>query len=104
VQVKAVDYGKNDVRAVEDCQAVSATKVDEYLWRAFDGRMEEAEAAFGVRHCAAVSLVPCLRVWDKKLSGIGTPLRHRPAAFVVQHSLRPSGACFVACTVWGSAA
>jgi len=64
VQVKAVDYGKNDVRAVEDCQAVSATKVDEYLWRAFDGRMEEAEAAFGVRPCAAVSLVPCSSIWD----------------------------------------
>ncbi|KAK9821962.1 hypothetical protein WJX81_005278 [Elliptochloris bilobata] len=46
MQVKAVEYGKGDVRAVEGCQAIDAAKVDEYLARAFDGRLKDAEAAF----------------------------------------------------------
>ena len=75
-QVKAVDYGKNDVRAVEDCQAISAAKVDEYLWRAFDGRMEEAEAAFAARppfHQSAVTKLG-VGLWSK------LRLHHTPAA------------------------
>lgn len=48
-QVKAVEYGRGDVRAVEGCQAIDAAKVDDYLARAFDGRLRDAEAALAVR-------------------------------------------------------
>ena len=48
-QVKAVEFGRGDVRAVEGCQAIDAAKVDDYLARAFEGRLRDAEAALAVR-------------------------------------------------------
>ena len=47
-QVKAVEFGRGDVRAVEGCQAIDAAKVEDYLARAFEGRLRDAEAALDV--------------------------------------------------------
>ena len=37
------------MRAVEGCQAIDAAKVEDYLARAFEGRLRDAEAALAVR-------------------------------------------------------
>ena len=44
-----MEFGRGDVRAVEGCQAIDAAKVEEYLARAFEGRLRDAEAALAVR-------------------------------------------------------
>ena len=45
-----MELRKGDVRAAEGCQAIDAGKVQEYLVRAFDGHLGEAELAFAVRN------------------------------------------------------
>ena len=45
------------MRAVEGYQAIDAAKVDAYLWRAFDGRLRDVEAAFAVRRPITMGLL-----------------------------------------------
>lgn len=47
-----MELRKGDVRAAEGCQAIDAGKVQEYLVRAFEGRLGEAELAFAVRNAS----------------------------------------------------